>query len=241
MICKNRHHRNFYLCIHHLVFKIINIKSTLSKIKQARSECPVIKDYEVFEPNNERLAQIIVRILREKDYIASYQLGYPKNKVFIRIEDKQEADRVSVIIKRFMEKISLTEMETTADKLSVLISDLGRSLSKTTTEIEPEIVAVKVEKPIVVEQKEIVTEKTEKELEKKNMDSSKILETEAYHTAILEEWRSKIIERAMGRIKIIERLNLLNTQMKENPNDPTNEKRKIERDTLAWILQNTPD
>jgi hypothetical protein len=78
-------------------------------------------------------------------------------------------------------------------------------------------------------------------VEKKDIVNSKILESETYYTPKLEKWRSEIIERLIGRGKIIERLDLLNTQMTENPNDPSNEKRKIERDTLIWILQITPD
>ena len=48
--------------------------------------------------------------------------------------------------------------------------------------------------------------------------------------AKLEEWR----------MRIVERLNLLDSQRKENPNDPLNEKRQVESDTLVWVLQNMP-
>jgi hypothetical protein len=41
--------------------------------------------YEVFEPDNEHLAMIIVEILEERGYNAGYQLGYPNNKIFIKI------------------------------------------------------------------------------------------------------------------------------------------------------------
>ncbi|MFB3888101.1 MAG: hypothetical protein ACE14S_01305 [Candidatus Bathyarchaeia archaeon] len=48
--------------------------------------------------------------------------------------------------------------------------------------------------------------------------------------AKLEEWR----------MRIVERLNLLDRQRKENPNDPLNDKRQIESDTLIWVLSNMP-
>lgn len=48
--------------------------------------------------------------------------------------------------------------------------------------------------------------------------------------AKLEEWRNKIVER----------LNSLNTLMTKTPNDPSNGKRKIEKDTLVWVLANMP-
>jgi len=82
-------------------------------------------DYEVFEPSNEHLAQIIVRILGERGYNAGYQLGYPNNKVFINVDAKEEADRISGIIIRFMEKFSLTEGGITTYKLNTLTSKLG--------------------------------------------------------------------------------------------------------------------
>ena len=75
-------------------------------------------DYEVFEPHDEHLAQIIVRILEERGYNAGYQLGYPNNKVFIKVDTKEEADRISGIIRRFMEKFRLTGSEITTDELN---------------------------------------------------------------------------------------------------------------------------
>ena len=50
------------------------------------------KDYEVFEPKNEHIARVIVAILEERGYIASYQIGYPKNKILITVDTKEEAD-----------------------------------------------------------------------------------------------------------------------------------------------------
>ncbi len=74
-------------------------------------------DYVVFEPTNERLAQIIVRFLQERGYNAGYQLGYPKNKIFMRADTKEEANRISGIIRKFMEEFSLTGSEITFDEL----------------------------------------------------------------------------------------------------------------------------
>jgi hypothetical protein len=203
----------------------------------------LIKDYVVFEPDNERLARIIVSILREKRYIASYQLGYPKNKIFIRLESEVEADRISAIIGRFMEKISLTDRETTTDNLTTLLGNLGSWLSAPLPEIKPEILVEKVEKEIPVKKVEekIPEVKIERKIDQKKVDETEIFESATYYTPKLEEWRSKIIERLLGRGKIIERLDILNMQMSENPDDPLNEKKKIERDTLVWILQITPE
>ena len=172
-------------------------------------------------------------------------------KFSLELDSKIEADRISAIIRRFMEQIDLTEEDATTDKLTILMRGLGSFLSGKTTEIKPEthaekvvkkpeIIAEKVKEEIPIEKVEeiIIPEKIKKKVEKRDLDSSKILESE-YYSPKLEEWRSKIIERLIGRGKIIERLDLLNTQMTENPDDPSNEKRKIERDTLIWILQST--
>jgi hypothetical protein len=168
-------------------------------------------DYAVFEPNDEHLARVIVRILEERGYNAGYQLGYPNNKVFINVDTKEEADRISGIIRKFMKKFSLTERGMTTRKLNTLIAKLSGLIPATS----------KLEKP---------AENIEKKIENKESGTSKILENEVYHDAKLEEWRSKIAER----------LNLLNTLISETPNDPSNEKKKIESDTLVWVLQNMP-
>jgi hypothetical protein len=89
------------------------------------------KDYEVFEPDNEHLAQIIVRILEDRGYRAGYQIGYPNNKVFITVDTKEEADRISEIITKFMEKSNLTERGMTTDRFNKLISKLGSLIPKT--------------------------------------------------------------------------------------------------------------
>jgi hypothetical protein len=88
------------------------------------------KDYEVFEPNDEHIARIIVEILEERGYIASYQIGYPKNKIFITVDTQKEADGISGIISKFMEKFGLTERGMTTDRFSKLISKLRRLIPK---------------------------------------------------------------------------------------------------------------
>ena len=60
--------------------------------------------YPVFEPNDEALAKIIVRILEKRGYDAGYQTSYPQHEIFIHVESPEEADRVSKIVKDFMEK-----------------------------------------------------------------------------------------------------------------------------------------
>jgi hypothetical protein len=89
------------------------------------------KDYEVFEPINEHIARIIVGILEEKEYIASYQIGYPRNKIFVTVDTKEEADRISGIISKFIEKLSLTEGGLTTDRLEKALSKLRRQIPKT--------------------------------------------------------------------------------------------------------------
>jgi len=159
----------------------------------------MLMDYEVFEPSNEHLARIIVRILEERGYNSGYQLGYPNNKLFIKVDTKEEADRISGIIRGFMEKFRLTGSEITTDELNTSISMLSSLIPET-------------------------------KIENKGYGNIKISESEIYHNAKLEEWKSKIVER----------LNLLNTLMAKTPEDPSNEKRKIESDTLVWVLQNIP-
>jgi hypothetical protein len=170
-------------------------------------------DYEVFEPNNEKIAQIIVRILEERGYSAGYQLGYPNNKIFINVDSKGEADRISGVIRRFMDKFSLTERGTAASKLDTWISKLSSLIPET-----PE------------GKREKFAENIEKKIENSDHVKSEISESEICNNAQLEELRSKIFEK----------LNLLNTLMTETPKDPSNEKRKIESDTLIWVLQNIP-
>ena len=171
------------------------------------------KDYEVFEPNDENLAQLIVKILEERGYNASYQLGYPHNKILIKVDNKEEADRISVTIKKFTKKFNLTDRGITTVALNNLTSKLGSLIPETPNKNR--------EKP---------AEKIEKKTENINFDHPEKSEREVYEKVNLEELRRKIDEK----------LNQLNTLIAETPNDRSNEKRRIERDTLIWVLQNIP-
>ena len=169
-------------------------------------------DYVVFEPADENFAQLIARILEERGYSASYQIGYPHNKIFIRVDDKEEADRISGIIGKFMKKFNLTEGEISSSKLETLTSKLGSLI--------PEQPNRKLEKP---------GENNEKKAKNNDVYNEKS-ESEVYNKAMFEELRSKISEK----------LNQLNSLIAENPKERSNEKRRIERDTLVWVLQNMP-
>ncbi len=173
----------------------------------------MLKDYEVFEPNDEYLARLIVRILEERGYNAGYQLGYPHNKIFIKVDDKEGADRISGIIRRFMKKFNLTERGITTSRSNTLTSKLGSLI--------PETPNRRQEKP---------AENIEKKTENNDFDHSEKSESEVNNNVKLEELRSKIDEK----------LDQLNTLIAQSPNDRTNEKRRIERDTLIWVLQNMP-
>jgi len=170
-------------------------------------------DCEVFEPNDENIAQLIVRILEEKGYSAGYQLGYPHNKVFIKVDVKEEADKISNIIRKFMKKSNLTERAMTTSKFNTLTSNLGSLI--------PEPPNRKLEKPAL---------SLEKKVENIDVYHSEKSESEVYSNIKFEELRSKISEK----------LNQINTLIAENPKDRSNEKRRIERDTLVWVLQNMP-
>ena len=114
-----------------------------------------------------------------------------------------------------MKKFSLTERGITTDKLNTLLSKLSSLVPET-----PE------------RKREKLSEDIEKKIENKDYGSGKISESEIYPNAklALEEWRSKIVER----------LNLLSRERKENPNDPLNEQRQFESDILVWVLSVMP-
>ncbi len=171
------------------------------------------KDYEVFKPNDENLAQLIVKILEERGYNAGYQLGYPHNKILIKVDDKEEADRISGTIKKFTKKYNLTDRGITTATLNNLTSKLGSLIPETPNR-----------------NREKSAEKIEKKTENNNFDHPEKSEREVYEKVNLGELRSKIDEK----------LNQLNTLIAETPNDRSNEKRRIERDTLIWVLQNIP-
>jgi hypothetical protein len=170
-------------------------------------------DCEVFEPNDENVAQLVVRILEEKGYSAGYQLGYPHNKVFIKVDVKEEADKISGIIRKFMKKFNLTERAMTTSKFNTLTSNLGSLI--------PEPPNRKLERPTI---------NIEKKAENIDVYHSEKSESEVYGNIKFEELRSKISEK----------LNQINTLIAEHPKDRSNEKRRIERDTLVWVLQNMP-
>ena len=170
-------------------------------------------EYVVFEPADENFAQLIVRILEERGYSAGYQLSYPHNKIFIKVDAKEEADRISDIIGKFMKKFNVTEGENTSSKLDTLTSKLASLI--------PEQPNSKLEKP---------TENNEKKAENNYVDHSEKSESEVYNKAKIEELRNKIGEK----------LSQINSLIAENPKDRSNEKRRIERDTLVWVLQNIP-
>lgn len=171
-------------------------------------------DYEVFEPNDENIAQIIVRILEERGYNAGYQLGYPHNKIFMKVDDKEEADKISGIIGKFMKKSNLAEGGIASSKSDTLTIKLGSLI--------PESPNRKLEIPL---------EDVKEKIENNYVDHSEKSESEVFKKANLEELRNKIAEK----------LNQLNTLIAENPKDRSNEKRRIERDTLVWVLQNMTD
>lgn len=171
------------------------------------------KDYEVFEPNDENLAQLIVKILEERGYNAGYQLGYPHNKILVKVDDQEEADRISGTIKKFLKKFNLTDRGITTATLNTLTNKLGSLI--------PESPNRNREKP---------PEKIEKKTENNNIDHPEKSDREVYNNVNLEELRSKIAEK----------LNQINTLIAETPNDRSNDKRRIERDTLVWVLQNMP-
>jgi hypothetical protein len=168
-------------------------------------------DFEVFEPADEHIAQIIVRILEEKGYNAGYQLGYPHNKILIKVDTKEEADRVSSVVRGYMKKFHFNESGITASRLNILTNKLGSLI--------PEMPNVN---------QEILSGIIEKRPEKDCVVQSEALESRVNYYAKVEELRRKIDDR----------LRVVNVQISENPKDRLNDKRRVERDTLIWVLQN---
>ena len=110
-----------------------------------------------------------------------------------------------------MKKFNLAESGITTSKIDTLTSKLGSLLSEAPNR--------SIENP-----EEYIGNKTENN-EAVHCEKS---ESEVYNNAKLEELRSKIDEK----------LNQINTLIAETPKDRSNEKRRIERDTLIWVLQN---
>jgi hypothetical protein len=171
-------------------------------------------DFEVFDPTDENIAQIIVRILEEKGYCASYQLGYPRNKIFIKLGKKGEANKISGIIREFMKAAGFSAGEISASEVDSLASKLGSLI--------PDPPNQKLEQPTFNVEKKPDTDN--------DIFHPEVSEREVHENAKIEEFRGKIDER----------LNELNKQISNNPKDRSNEKRRIERDTLVWVLQNIP-
>jgi hypothetical protein len=170
------------------------------------------KDYEVFQPSNEHLAQMIVGILEGRGYDSSYQLGYPNNKIFIKVDNKEEADKISRAIGKFMQKHTISETGIPSAKLNILISKLASLIPAQAAEQR---------------KTEEIEENIQKNIENKIPEAS---ETESTLKSKLEESRSEITER----------IKFLNAQMTKNPNDPSNEGRTIECETLNWVLRIMP-
>jgi hypothetical protein len=100
--------------------KLINLESSQRRLDKRGLNG--LMDYEVFEPDNEHLAQIIVRFLQGRGYSAGYQLGYRHNKIFLQTDSKQEADKISGLLKSFMETLGQDRKKLKIDKLETSIT-----------------------------------------------------------------------------------------------------------------------
>ena len=140
----------------------------------------MIMDYEVFEPEDERLAKIIVKFLQEKGYSAGYQLGYPRNKIFIRVDTQEEANRISGIIKRFVEEFKLTGSEITFDELKKSVNIPNRALTE--AENAANVAAKHESEPEEPEPKEFEPEELEPEPEEPEPELTFELEPEPEET-----------------------------------------------------------
>ena len=167
------------------------------------------KDYEVFQPSNERLAQIMVGILENRGYFASYQIGYPHNKVFIKVNTKDEANKISGIFRKFMRKQDFSETGIPTAKLNVLINKLTDLIPQTSEKKE-------IEK---------LFENTEKTKKEELISAAPKDETPV--GVDIEELKSLINER----------IKFLNTQISKHRKDRANEMRTVEIDTLNWVLR----
>jgi len=81
-----------------------------------------------------------------------------------------------------------------------------------------------------IEKNKLIARIIEREIEKNDVYHPEKSENEVYRNVKLEELRSKIDEK----------LNQINALIAQNPKDRSTEKRRIERDTLIWVLQNIP-
>ena len=172
----------------------------------------MVNDYDVFQPSNERLAQVIVEILNEKGYFASYQLGYPTNKVLLKVNGKDEANKISRILKKVIQKQSYSGTGIPTAKLEALTSKLMDSIPQTFDRKEIQSLSeISVQKP--TDTLPLLTPKNE-----------------AQTSINLEELKSLI----NGRIEF------LNAQIAKHRKDRANELRTVEINTLNWVLRNMP-
>lgn len=91
-------------------------------------------DYKVFEPNDEALAEIIVRILEKRGYDVGYQRSYLQRAIFIKVDSQEEAQNISKIIEGFMERFKkqptggmmIYEYDESITKLGKLIPETSK-------------------------------------------------------------------------------------------------------------------
>jgi len=169
-------------------------------------------DYEVFQPTNERLAQVIVEILEGRGYSASYQLGYPNNKVLIKVNTEEEANRISGIIRKFMQKQDFGETGIPTPKLNSLTSKLADQIPQSVDKKEIETVPEKLEQN---QKYDLIPEAPKKEI-------------------------AAGVDMAELKNVITERIKVLNGEMTNRKKDRTYEMRMVEVDTLNWVLRMMP-
>jgi hypothetical protein len=167
------------------------------------------KDYEVYQPSNERLAQVVVGILEGKGYSASYQIGYPNNKVFIKANTEEEANKVSETIRKFMQKQDFGETGIPTPRLNSLTSKLSDLL------------------PQPLERKEIETLTEKVGQEQTNILIPQAPKLEPSASIEMEELKSIITQR----------IKMLNDEMVKHKKDRMYERKMVEIDTLNWVLR----
>jgi hypothetical protein len=169
-------------------------------------------DYDVFQPSNEGLAQVIVGILNERGYFASYQLGYPNNKVFIKVNTKEEANKISRILKKVILKQKYSGTGIPTNKLDELTSKLMELIPRTFEREGMELLS-------------------ENNLQNTTDDSPVVTpKVQAQDSVDLEELKSLITNR----------IEFLNAQIIKHRRDRGNKMRTVEINTLNWVLKNMP-
>jgi hypothetical protein len=176
----------------------------------------MVSDFEVFRPGDQGLAQLLVRVLGERGYAASYQLGYPYNKVFAKVNTKEEANKISTIISDTLKNYGVSAAEIAPAKLQELTSTL--------TELIPHV----FEKPEAKIPSENIAPQNTAQYSVENLLPLQAPKVEEPAKISLEELKALIVER----------LEFLNTQMSKHHKDRANELRAVEIDTLNWVLRN---